>query len=44
MLRLFTRILNGTIYGLVVMVVAYNVIHFWVTYYGGIFKQAGMSE
>lgn len=43
-LRLFTRIMNGTIYGLVVMVVAYNVIHFWVTYYGGIFKQAGISE
>ena len=28
----------------IVMVVAYNVIHFWVTYYGGIFKQAGISE
>ena len=43
-LRLFTRIMNGTIYGLVVLVVAYNIIHFWVTYYGGIFKQAGISE
>ncbi|MGA2869990.1 MAG: type II secretion system F family protein [Verrucomicrobiota bacterium] len=43
-LRLFTRIMNGTIYGLVVAVVAFNIIHSWVAYYGGIFKQAGISE
>jgi type II secretory pathway component PulF len=43
-LRLFTRIMNGTIYGLVVAVVAFNIIHFWANYYGGIFKEAGLSE
>jgi type II secretory pathway component PulF len=35
-LHVFTRILNGTIYGLVALLVAYNVIHFWVNYYGGL--------
>ena len=34
-LRLFTRIMNGTIYGLVVAVVAYNVISFYSHLYGG---------
>jgi len=33
-LHLFTRILNGVIYGTVVVLVAYNVIHFWMNYYG----------
>jgi type II secretory pathway component PulF len=32
-LRVFTRLMNGTIYGLVVLLVAYNVIRFWVNYY-----------
>jgi len=40
-LRLFTRVLNGTIYGLVVLLVAYNVIHFWVSYFNQISKAAG---
>jgi type II secretory pathway component PulF len=35
-LRLFTRIMNGTIYGLVVLLVAFNVIRFYVGYYGGL--------
>jgi type IV pilus assembly protein PilC len=37
-LRIFTRILNGTIYGLVVLVVAYNVIQFWVNYFATAMK------
>ncbi|HTV60942.1 MAG TPA: type II secretion system F family protein [Verrucomicrobiae bacterium] len=32
-LRMFTRIMNGTIYGLVVLLVAYNVIKFYVGYF-----------
>jgi mannose/fructose/N-acetylgalactosamine-specific phosphotransferase system component IID len=28
--------MNGTIYGLVVLLVAYNVIRFWLNYYGQI--------
>ncbi len=32
-LRVFTRIMNGTIYGLVVLLVAYNVIKFWLGYF-----------
>jgi type II secretory pathway component PulF len=32
-LRLFTRIMNGTLYGLLVLLVAYNVIHFYVGYF-----------
>jgi type II secretory pathway component PulF len=32
-LRLFTRILNGVIYGAVVLVVAINIIRFWTNYY-----------
>lgn len=32
-LRCFTRVLNGVIYGLVVVVVAYSVISFWSHYY-----------
>jgi type IV pilus assembly protein PilC len=35
-LQLFTRILNGIIYGSVAMLVAYNVIRFWMNYYGGL--------
>ena len=35
-LWLFTRIMNGTIYGLVVLLVAYNIFSFYVGYYGGI--------
>jgi type IV pilus assembly protein PilC len=33
-LRLFTRILNGTIYGTVMLLVAINIIRFWMNYYG----------
>lgn len=33
-LRVFTRLMNGTIYGLVVLLVAYNVIRFWMNYFG----------
>jgi type IV pilus assembly protein PilC len=33
-LRLFTRVMNGTIYGAIVLLVAYNVIRFWLNYYG----------
>ncbi len=40
-LRLFTRILNGTIYGLVVMVVAYNIISFYSHLYGGAMMNDG---
>jgi hypothetical protein len=32
-LRLFTRVMNGLIYGSVVAVVAYNIIKFWTNYY-----------
>ncbi len=35
-LRFFTRLLNGTIYGLVVLLVAYFVIRFWLNYFGQI--------
>jgi type II secretory pathway component PulF len=35
-LRLFTRILNGVIYGTVVILVAFNIIHFWMNYYGNL--------
>ena len=35
-LQMFTRILNAVLYGMVVLLVAYNVIRFWVNYYGGI--------
>lgn len=33
-LKLFTRILTGAIYACVVVLVGYNVIHFWMNYYG----------
>ncbi len=32
-LRVFTRLMNGTIYGLVALLVALNVIHFWLDYF-----------
>jgi type IV pilus assembly protein PilC len=32
-LSMFTRIMNGTIYGLLVLLVAYNVIHFYTGYF-----------
>ena len=32
-LQLFTRIMNGTIYGLIVLLVAFNVIRFYVGYF-----------
>jgi type II secretory pathway component PulF len=35
-LQLFTRILNGTIYGFVAALVAFNVIRFWMNYYGAL--------
>lgn len=34
MLRLFTRIMNGTIYGGIVILVAFNVIRFYLNYFG----------
>ena len=37
-LQLFTRTLNGVIYGTVVAIVAYNIIHFWMGYYGALFN------
>jgi type II secretory pathway component PulF len=37
-LRLFTRIMNGTIYGLLVLLVAYNVISFYMHLYGGMLQ------
>jgi len=35
-LRVFTRLMNGSIYGLVALLVAYNVIRFWLNYFGQI--------
>lgn len=35
-LRAFTRILNGLLYAFVAILVAYNVIRFWVNYYGAL--------
>jgi len=32
-LQMFTKVLNGTIYGLVAIIVAYNVVSFWVGYF-----------
>jgi type IV pilus assembly protein PilC len=37
-LRLFTRILNGIIYGSVAGLVAFNIIRFWMNYYGTLMK------
>lgn len=34
-LSMFTKVLNGTVYGMVVVLVAYNVIHFYVGYFNG---------
>jgi type IV pilus assembly protein PilC len=33
-LRLFTRILNGIVYGMVVLLVAISIIRFWMNYFG----------
>lgn len=33
-LGMFTRVSTGTIYGLIAMLIAYNVIKFWMNYYG----------
>jgi len=38
-LRFFTRVMNGTIYGLVAMLVAYNVIRFYVLRFAQLFQQ-----
>lgn len=35
-LRAFSRVMNGTIYGLIVMIVAYSIIHFYMGYYGNL--------
>lgn len=35
-LRMFTKVLNGVIYGLIVVAVAYFVIHFYMGYYGNL--------
>jgi type II secretory pathway component PulF len=37
-LQLFTRILNGLIYGSIAALVGYNVIHFWMNYYGAMMQ------
>jgi type IV pilus assembly protein PilC len=37
-LRMFTRILNGVIYGSIVALVGYNIIHFWMNYYGSMMQ------
>jgi type II secretory pathway component PulF len=37
-LRAFTRVMNGTIYALVVLLVAYNIISFYLGYYGAMFR------
>jgi type II secretory pathway component PulF len=42
-LRAFTRILNGTIYALVVGVVGYVIIEFWVHYYSGMMDAPGVN-
>jgi type II secretory pathway component PulF len=35
-LKMFMRILSATIYGLIALMIAYNVISFWTHYYGGL--------
>jgi type IV pilus assembly protein PilC len=37
-LRMFTRILNGLIYGSVVVLVGFNIIRFWMNYYATAFS------
>lgn len=41
LLRLFTRILNGTIYGVVALIVASYIINFYVGYFNAAFNAAG---
>jgi len=36
LMQWFTRIMNGTIYGLIALLVGYNIIRFWVNYYNGL--------
>jgi type II secretory pathway component PulF len=43
LLRLFTRILSGTVYGLVVAIVAYNIISFYAHLYGGMLNGGGLN-
>lgn len=40
-MRVFTRLLNGTIYGLVVLLVAFNVIRFWMGHFQDISNAGG---
>jgi type II secretory pathway component PulF len=40
-LRLFTRVLNGILYGLIVLLIAYNVFSFYAGYYNNIFQTIG---
>ena len=35
-LSLFTRVTSGTLYGLIALLIAYNVIRFWLNYYGNL--------
>jgi type II secretory pathway component PulF len=35
-LSLFTRVTSGTLYGLIALLIAYNVIKFWMNYYGNL--------
>jgi type II secretory pathway component PulF len=39
-LRTFTKVLNGVLYGLVAILVAYNVIRFWVNYFAALVNSA----
>jgi type IV pilus assembly protein PilC len=37
-MRTFSGVFSGTIYGMVALLIAYNVVKFWVRYYGAIFN------
>lgn len=37
-LQFFTRVMNGIIYGCITALIVFNIIRFWVTYYGAMIK------
>jgi len=37
-LRLFSRIMSGIIYGVIAISIAIYILHFWITYYGALFQ------
>jgi type II secretory pathway component PulF len=41
-LALFSRVTSGMLYGVIAMIIAYNVIKFWMNYYGALMGGAGM--